>query len=68
MYARQPVGTNLCAYYACKNLRSEVTEGIDFQIVSEQYTDNLILLPSIVFSVIHNICYDDLYSYWSPSS
>jgi hypothetical protein len=36
------VGTNLCAYYACEHLRAEVTEGIDFLIVSEQYTDNFI--------------------------
>jgi hypothetical protein len=35
-------GTNLYAYYACENLRTEVTEGIDFLTVSEQYTDNFI--------------------------
>jgi hypothetical protein len=36
------VGTNLCAYYACEHLRAKVTEGIDFLIVNEQYTDNFI--------------------------
>jgi hypothetical protein len=39
---RQLLGTNLCAYYACENLRAEVTEGIDFQTVSEQYTERIV--------------------------
>jgi hypothetical protein len=36
------IGTNLCAYYACENLRALVNEGINFQTVSEQYTDKFI--------------------------
>jgi hypothetical protein len=36
------MGTNLCAYYGCENLRVEVTEGIDFPTVSTHYTINFI--------------------------
>jgi hypothetical protein len=60
--------TNLCAYYTCEFFCLEVSERqLKFLEVREQYIHNIFLLPSIVSSVIHNICYDDWYSYWSPS-
>jgi hypothetical protein len=44
-------------------MRTEVTEEWDdrhtFMAVREQYIHKFLLVPSIVLSVIHNICYDD---------
>jgi hypothetical protein len=52
---RQPSGTNLCAYYACENLHADVTEGIDFQTVSKQYTENSFIAINFVMMIYIHI-------------
>jgi hypothetical protein len=54
------MGTNLCAYYACENLRAEVTEWIDFPTVSTHYTNNFIYYNKLC---LVSFIIDDLYSY-----
>ena len=65
----QPKGTNLCGFYVCENILKQVTERAqDFMEVREQYIHNSLFITIHCVQCIRNICYDDWYSYWSPSS